>query len=73
MQKLSQEVDEREQLDMCREYFGKYINFKVFTQFFRTFCVNKYADHDFLLRASAHSFAKGITYWYGGRPNPLLS
>jgi len=70
---LSTELEEKEQLDHVKEHFEKYINFKVYTQFFRTFCVNKFTEEDYMLRANFNSFSKGITYWYGGRQNPTLA
>ena len=48
------------------------LNFRVYEQFFRLFCVNPNSGNDFLLRASKDSLAKGICKLYDGLPNESL-
>lgn len=49
------------------------INFDIYEQFFRFFCVNKYVDSIYMLMSSRDSFRRGITYWYGGQNNQPLA
>ena len=48
-------------------------NFHIYEAFFRTFCINKFVEFDYHLRADSKSFAKGIKYWYGGQENPAMA
>ena len=65
-------LKEIQELDTCKKNFSK-LNFKRLETFFRTFCVNKKAEGDYLLRANRESFRKGIQYWYNGRDNPAVA
>lgn len=49
------------------------INFDIYEQFFRFFCVNKYVDSIYMLMSTRDSFRRGITYWYGGQDNQPLA
>lgn len=65
-------MQEIEELDTCKKNFVR-LNFKRLEMFFRTFCVNKKAEADYLLRANKDSFRKGIQYWYNGKDNPAVA
>ena len=59
-------------METCKKNFSK-LNFKCYEMFFRTFCVNKQAEGDYLLRANKDSFRKGLQYWYNGRDNAAVA
>lgn len=64
---------EMDDMRLAKLNYQKVINFEVIEQFFRTFCINKAAEHDFQLRADRKSFKRGIQYWYGGKENKPFS
>ena len=66
------ETSEMQEIKECIANFGHKMNVEIYQQFFRSFCRNKDAAADYMLRADFKSFSQGIEFWYG-RPNEALS
>ena len=64
---------EAQMITLAKMNYQGQINFDIYEQFFRFFCVNKYVDNIYMLMSTRASFRRGIRYWYGGRDNQPLA